>query len=382
MASTSGAGHVGPLVPFAHACLLAGHEVRVAVPDQALPVVERAGLTGLQFGYPSEEEVGPIWARVQSASPEDKDLIVVNELFGRLYTRAALPGMLNMVEEWRPHLIVRESAELSSSLAAELHGVPQVRVAVTLGMEDLFLSMLHGSLDDLRDELGLPEDCELEAVRRSPELSLAPPSFYAGEGSSTHHFRTREQPAPPLPYWWPGDPRPLAYVTLGTAVPQMEFFPALFRDAVEALEDVPARVLFTVGAHREPAELGPVPSNVRVEKWVAQQSVLPHAAAVACHGGSGTTLGALSHGIPLAVLPIIADQPQNADRVAALGAGIALHGGPPAAPRLGPALSALLREPSYRAGAARVAAEVSALPPVDDAVHLLEEFSRQAAVTR
>ena len=372
---------MGPLVPFAEACLRAGHEVRAAVPEKALHVVERAGLTGLAIGYPSDEEQAPIWERVEQASPEDKDAIVVSELFGRLYTRAALPEMLTAVEEWRPHLILRESAELSSSLAAELHGVPQVRVAVTLGLEDVFLAMLRGSLDDLREQLGLPEDGELEGVRRSPELSLAPLSFYPADGSSSHRVRTREEPAPPLPYWWPGDPRPLAYVTLGTAIPQMDFFPTLFRAAVDALEDVPAKVLFTVGVHREPAELGPVPSNVRVEKWVDQRSVLPHAAAVACHGGSGTTLGALSHGVPLVVLPIFADQPQNADRVDALGAGIALHGGPPAAPRLARALSTLLREPSYRTAAGRVAAEISALPPVDEAVHVLEQIAREAAVT-
>ncbi len=42
-ATTRGAGHFGPLAPFAHACAQAGHEVRVAVPRQSLGLVERAG---------------------------------------------------------------------------------------------------------------------------------------------------------------------------------------------------------------------------------------------------------------------------------------------------------------------------------------------------
>lgn len=109
----------------------------------------------MAVGYPAEEEQAPVWDRVGRAAPEHKDEIVVNEIFGRLYTRAALPEMLRAIESWRPHLIVRESGELSSSLAAELHGLPQARVAVTLGLEEEFLALLHGALDDLRHEVGL-----------------------------------------------------------------------------------------------------------------------------------------------------------------------------------------------------------------------------------
>ena len=367
---------MGPLVPFAQAALRAGHDVRVAVPDKAMAIVEDAGLNGLPVGYPSEEEQGPLWARVESAEAlEEKDAIVVRELFGGLYPRAALPAILTAVERWRPDLVVRESGELAASLAAERHGVPQARVAVTLGLEDEFLALLPGVLDGLREELGLHPDSNLEGIRRSPELTLAPPSFYAGKPSTTHRFRTLEAPAPPLPDWWAGDPRPLAYVSFGTAVPQMDFFPELFRAAVDALAHVPARVLFTVGVHGKPSELGPLPSIVHVEQWVAQQAVLPHAAVVAGHGGSGTTLGALARGVPQAVLPWFADQPQNADRVESLGAGLALHGGLVALPRLRKALSTLLDDPSYRIAARRVAAEISALPPVDEAVALLEEIA-------
>ena len=42
MTSNTGAGHIGPLVPFAHAFLDAGHDVLLAAPAQARPTVERA----------------------------------------------------------------------------------------------------------------------------------------------------------------------------------------------------------------------------------------------------------------------------------------------------------------------------------------------------
>ena len=95
---------------------------------------------------------------------------------------------------------------------------------------------------------------------------------------------------------------------------------------------------------------------------------MPHAAAMVGHGGSGSTLAALAAGVPTAFVPQFVDGPANAERVAALGAGIV-------ATDLAQAVHALLEDRSYRDAAERVASEIRALPPVDDAVEL---FSRSA----
>jgi UDP:flavonoid glycosyltransferase YjiC (YdhE family) len=50
---------------------------------------------------------------------------------------------------------------------------------------------------------------------------------------------------------------------------------------------------------------------------------MAHAGAMVGHGGSGSTLMAMAAGVPLAVVPLFVDQPYNARRVAALGAGLA-----------------------------------------------------------
>jgi UDP:flavonoid glycosyltransferase YjiC (YdhE family) len=73
--------------------------------------------------------------------------------------------------------------------------------------------------------------------------------------------------------------------------------------------------------------LGPLPPNVHVEPWIAQEAVIKQAAAVVRHGGYGSVLGALSLGGPVVALPIFSnDQWRNAGRVAELGAGVALDG--------------------------------------------------------
>jgi UDP:flavonoid glycosyltransferase YjiC (YdhE family) len=85
------------------------------------------------------------------------------------------------------------------------------------------------------------------------------------------------------------------------------------------------------------------------------------------HGGAGTTLAALAAGVPLVLLPLSADQPINARRVAELGAGLALDGGRADVPKLADALARVLEEPCYGTVAGRVAAEVGLLPPVAEA---------------
>ena len=106
---------------------------------------------------------------------------------------------------------------------------------------------------------------------------------------------------------------------------------------------------------------------------------MPHAAAMVCHGGFGTVRAGLAAGVPMVVLPLFADQPYNARRVAEIGAGIALEGGPAAASDLGEAIDRVLAEPSYRAQAARVAEEHRRLPPVAAAAGATRELVARGA---
>jgi UDP:flavonoid glycosyltransferase YjiC (YdhE family) len=86
--------------------------------------------------------------------------------------------------------------------------------------------------------------------------------------------------------------------------------------------------------------------------------------------------------VPQVVLPVFADQPINAERVAESGAGLALDMTPEGLSRLGGAVRELLEDPSYRAAAQEVADEIAALAPVDESVELLEALGSDAGVRR
>jgi MGT family glycosyltransferase len=145
---------------------------------------------------------------------------------------------------------------------------------------------------------------------------------------------------------------------------------------MDAAAGLSARVLLTVGNETDLGVVGPAPPNVRVERWVPQARVLGRASAVVCHGGSGTTLGALAAGLPLVVVPLFADQPLNARRVAEVGAGVAIAHDEPTPVRVDPAalraaIERVLAEPAYAAAARAIADEMAALPPAVEAVAAL-----------
>jgi MGT family glycosyltransferase len=164
-------------------------------------------------------------------------------------------------------------------------------------------------------------------------------------------------------------PMPTVYVSLGTIFNQnLDVFGVI----LAGLRDEPLNVIVTVGHDNDPSAFGPQPPNVRLERFIPQAALLPHCDLVLCHGGSGTLLGALDHGLPLVVVPLRADQPENARAAAAAGAAVVVAPEAATPESVRGAVRAALGEPGYRAGARRVQAELHALPPMAQAVRLLE----------
>jgi UDP:flavonoid glycosyltransferase YjiC (YdhE family) len=317
---------------------------------------------------------------VPQLPPDEANEVVVGEVFGRLNSTAALPGLRAAFDEWRPDVVLRDPNEYGSALVAELHDVPHARVAIGLvSTEELGLGIATAPIDAIRRAEGLPPDPGADMLRGSPYLSTFARTLDEGDQPETHRFHDPawDAPAGELPNWWPGrEDQPLVYVTFGSVAGSFPQALPVYGVALDAVADLPARVLLTVGRELDLNGLPAAPDNVRTERWVPQQDVLGHAAAAVVHGGSGSTLGALAAGLPLVVVPLFADQPQNARRVAEVGAGIAVapereNPGATTAP-LRAAIEAVLADPSYRQRAAALADELRGEPPVDDAVPMFE----------
>jgi MGT family glycosyltransferase len=193
----------------------------------------------------------------------------------------------------------------------------------------------------------------------------------------TRRFRA---PAPTasgsVPDWWKGSQAPLVYVSFGTVLGHMSIAAEAYRTAIRAVIGSDARVLLTVGRRFDASQLGRIPGNVHVESWVDQADVLDQADVVVCHGGSGTTFGALAAGVPVVIVPLFADQFANASKVAEAGAGIVLDTGQDTngrrrplsrgdAARIAEAIDTVRAGASYREQARRIAAEMASAPTAD-----------------
>jgi UDP:flavonoid glycosyltransferase YjiC (YdhE family) len=378
--STRGTGHLQPLLPYAHALQARGHDVLVAAPADTSDRLSKAGFAHAVFDHPGDETLAPIWARLAGASDAEGNAIAMGEIFAGANAQAALPKLLETTRAFRPALVIRDSVEFGALIAAESAGMRHARVAVHLvSFEDAIPALAAAPLDVLRASQGLPPD-DCAALRSEPCFSAFPEMLEAPPADSARTpppFRARmpeEALSPAHDSWAAGtDSRPLVYITFGTIAGTLARARHVYRMALDAVAELPVRAVLTTGPGVEAGALGATPSHVRIEAWIPQRDVLEHASVVVCHGGSGTVRGALAAGLPLVVVPLGADQPYNAQRIAAVGAGIALAN--PDASALRNAIERALGDVALRAAARRIADDIAALPPLERAIDALEALA-------
>ncbi len=183
--------------------------------------------------------------------------------------------------------------------------------------------------------------------------------------TSSPRFRCTRCDRRSSPTWRgrPTDHRELVYATLGTVF-DLESGD-LFARLASALSTLDRPCVMTIGDQVSGDELPPVAPHVRIESFVPQRDLLPACAAVVCHGGTGTVIAALSLGVPLVLLPMGADQPDNADRCHELGVGIVLDAITASAHDIAGAVGEVVADHRYADAARRLAAEAAAQPPIE-----------------
>jgi UDP:flavonoid glycosyltransferase YjiC (YdhE family) len=366
--SLGGSGHLNPLVPVLATARSLGHDVLVVGPKALTDLVEGAGFPFRAGGEPPEAEVAPIREQLPVVPAAEASILGNRELFGRLAARALLPAMEAACAEWRPDLVLRDPTEYASAVVAHDRTIPVAQVGLSLAEVEV------GSIDVAAPALEEHRVGLTAAVRATPYLTRFPASLDPSPFAVTLRFREPAAVAAPLPDWWPGEGGPLVYVSFGGVLAHMTRAPAAFRAALAAVAELEARVLLTVGRAFDPVGLGPVPAHVHVERWVDQADVLDRADLVVCHGGSGTTYGALAAGVPVVAVPMFADQFENARRATAAGAGLTAADGD--APGIAAAIGRVLADAAYARAAGRIAAEMASVPLIDDVLaELLQNHS-------
>jgi MGT family glycosyltransferase len=389
-----------------------GHQVRVLGTEGLRSRFESAGATFVRYRYAPDNDMSkpetdlvkdwqsrnPVtqWRRVrdrQLVGParelcrdvaeelqrDPADVAVVDTMVPAAMFGAEVSGVPAVIVMHGPYMIPRAGIPpLGTGWMPGKGPLGRLRdrsaAAVTLAV---FRSWMPG-LNRTRAEVGLPPVRDLPGLmaRADRILVCSSPSYDFASGSVPANVRyvgpqLDDQASGASTGPGAGPPsRPLVLVGLSSTVMRQE---GLLQRAAEALGQLPVRGLITTGPAVDPAVIS-APANVTVTRWARHADVLPHCSAVITHGGHGTVMKALIAGVPLIVVPLGRDQPDNAGRVVHAGAGVRLRKNATAS-ALQAAISRVTEDPRYRAAARHMAAQLASERDDNRAVDELEQVA-------
>jgi MGT family glycosyltransferase len=395
-----------------------GHQVRVLGTEGLRSRFESAGATFVRYKYAPDNDMSkpetdlvkdwqsrnPVtqWRRVrdrQLVGPsrelcrdvaeelqrDPADVAVVDTMVPAAMFGAEVNGVRAVIVMHGPYMIPRPGIPpLGTGWMPGKGPLGRLRdrsaATVTLAV---FRSWMPG-LNRTRAEVGLPPVRDLPGLmaRADRILVCSSPSYDFGSGSVPANVcyvgpQLEDHPGQGSGDRWADEPGlPLVLVGLSSTVMRQE---GLLQRAADALGQLPVHGLVTTGPAVDPAVIS-APDNVTVTRWARHADVLPHCSAVITHGGHGTVMKALIAGVPLIVVPLGRDQPDNAGRVVHAGAGIRLRKNATVT-ALQAAVSRVIEDPRYRAAARRMAARLASERDDNRAVDELEQVAARGPAT-
>lgn len=326
--STIGAhGHVNPNLPVMTELVARGHRVSYTCPERFAPAVASSGATPLVVasGVPDESR-GEQWP--DAGVPAMR--IFSDE------ARGVYPQITDALAADRPDAVLYDGSGWAGQAYARVHGLPTLALYPHIVAWDGYDEEMAGAwsfldepdgvawrsaFDTWLDDVGAgvashaflnhPQRCAVlipEAMQ--PHAGRVDRATYTFVGPVLDHRPHQED--------WPSSERPLLLVSLGSAYTDR---PEFFRAVVEAMRAPGWEAVVAIGRYVDPDALGPVPENVRLERWVPQLAVLSRASAFVTHAGMGGCGEGLFHGVPMVAVPQAVDQFGNADQLVALGVG-------------------------------------------------------------
>ena len=314
-------GHVYPMMPLAIAARDAGHDITFATAGPFVHKLRSVGFATYDVGLTIEDARERVVAGLPSdGMPKGEDGRPNLEFGARMFldvlARHTARDLAPLLDPLKPDVVVYEQMDFGAAIVAHAAGIPAICHSLSPRMPDEIIAMLaHGRVDALWSDFGQGIRT-LDVFTGDVYLDIFPtvlqqPTFLDNPA------RRRLRPIPfaesdaQLPAWIGSTGRPLVYLTLGTVVAVDD----VLRPAIEGLATLDADVLLALGSAAGTG-LGALPETSASSRSSTRRRCGQHLDLVVHHAGSGTLLGALSHGTPQLLLPKGADQFFNADVMA------------------------------------------------------------------
>ena len=349
-------GHVNATFPVVQELVRRGEDITYYLTESFRPQVER---TGARFhGYHSVVEA-------------DLKAGTTGFLPGRMpaESRQVLAQLLEAVRAQRPDYVLYDPLCLWGQLIARILDLPAISFRPTLVINPRIGPMLEFMRSRAALAPGMMEQANQELATVLAEYHLPPsplmPLMWSEEPLNIVCMPRSFQPAgdtfderfvfvgPSIqPRGDGGDfpfghleGGPVLFISLGTV---FNNWPEFYRMCFAAFGGTPWRVVLSTGHAVSAEQLGPVPANFLVRPSVPQLEVLERTSLFLTHGGANSVMESLAHGVPMVVIPQMAEQPLNALRVAELGLGVALDKATVTVEQLQRTVAQVAHEPAFR----------------------------------
>ena len=415
-------GHTMPALPIAQNLVQRGHDVRWYAGAAFADAIEAIGarfcpMSGDDLSVVGFDGFFPERSRYSGLRKLQFDMV---HGFARPI-RTYLPDLQALLAAEPAELLVADTGFQAAVLASELGGPPVATFGISVvgfPSRDLppfgfglppyrgALSRLRGRVLDglarsvvfrpmtrevnrIRTEVGLPRTAQSMfeyPLASSLYLQLSTPGFEYPRSDLPEIVRYVGPPRPVVdpswspPAWWSDldGSRPVVLLTQGTVATDAD---DLIRPGLAALAEEGVLVVAVTGGS-DPAELGPVPANARVERFVPFAPLLPYVDLYLTNGGFGGLQLALAAGVPVVAAGTTEDKLEVNGRVAHAGVGIDLRTDRPEPAVIRTAVQRVLTDPAYARRAGELAAEIAAAGREQQAATLLEELVTASARDR
>src|ERR1044071_5355945 len=178
---SAGDGHFAPLLPLARAAAAAGNAGGFVSGPECAARAEAAGFEAFAAGIPLaelERRFAPVRQALQDGTVpiEERRPIAFSRRFAEIEAPAKLDDLRELVGDWRPDIVVHESADLAAPVAAAEHGLPTVHHSLGRAIPLGVLRRAAESSAPMWERAGLAPD-EWAGAYRGTYVDICPPSF-------------------------------------------------------------------------------------------------------------------------------------------------------------------------------------------------------------
>ena len=373
-------GHTNPTLELVKTLTEAGHQIWYFSFEEFREKIERAGATFISCdGYDFEmEDKG-------NADRVGKDKVYATELL--VSSTLALDEMTTrVIGEIRPDVVVSDSVAFWGKLAAMKHDIPYVSSTTTFAFNRYSAKYMQESAWDIvrmlaamprinkqlkrLREKGYPVKSLLDIVQNDNDTNtLVYTSDYFQPCSETFSDRYHFIGPSIRPITEPVEKTSdkTVYISMGTVNQNRQFY----RNCINVLAPTGWQVIISMGTNTD--HFDDLPKNIQVYESVDQMAVLSIADAFITHCGMNSASEGLYFGVPLVLFPQTPEQDAVAKRTEELGAGVRLKS-ISEEDVLG-ALTKVLHEPQYKAGAERISESFKNCGGMAEAKDFLEQIA-------